>query len=100
MLDGRIATPDEAFDEIITSINACDTFDISVPPKQIMYDIVKASEQWNATGRDALMYGICCVFPTVFDIYYDLFQHICVDMLNGAHPFCKNCKKRKVTHHI
>ena len=63
LLDGRIATLEEAVDEIITSINACDTFDISIPPKQTMYDIIEASKQWHAPGRDALMYGICCVFP-------------------------------------
>ena len=47
LLDGRIATLEEAFDEIITSINACDAFDISTPSKQIMFDIVKASKQWK-----------------------------------------------------
>ena len=97
---GRIVTLEEALEEIITCILACDSFDIAILPKQTMYDIVKASRQWNAPGRDALMYGVfACSLKFLIYILICFSSSVVTDLLlSGAHPFCKNCKKKKRPH--
>ena len=96
LLDARIVTHQEALDEIIKSIDDYHVFDIPIPPKHVMYDIVEASELWNARGRHALTYSCFALFPQVFDIYimncFNAF--VLIDLLlSGVHPFCRSCRK-------